>query len=364
VPLLPPCCHMTPNKKIRVLVVDDSSIVRKMIISALSTDPQIDVVGEACDPFDARNKILELDPDVLTLDIEMPRMDGLTFLRIIQKHRPIPVIIISALAQSGSWIALDALEAGAFDVLAKPANSESIGDLGTDLPWRVKGAAMATRRATSAASNRKPRVPAVTGFKYHPEQILLIGGSTGGIEALYQVLPNLPTDLPPICITQHLPAHVSKAIAKRLNDFCGFEVREAADGDELRCGLALIAPGDFHMTLVWKNGRHRARLVQTPRVNYCRPSVDVMFHSAVKSAGMRSVAVLLSGMGSDGARGMKALRQAGACTLVQDEKSCVVYGMPRVAKELDAVDQTLPLEELPNAIITALQTAADKPGTQ
>ncbi len=342
------------TRKIRVLVVDDSAVVRKMITDALSGDPQIEVVGTAVDPYVARDRIVELEPDVLTLDIEMPRMDGLTFLKILQQHRPMPVIIISSLTQAGSAKALEALEYGAVEVLAKPASSYSIGHLGEHLARHVKAAASARltgRRAVLAPPVR--RVAAPCSGDWHRRQLVLLGASTGGVEALTQVLTHLPDGLPGIAIVQHIPPFFSRAFAERLNGQCAIEVREAADGDELLPGLALVAPGDYHMTVNWTGGGYRVALNQRPPVHHCRPAVDVLFRSAASCPGIRAVSVVLTGMGTDGALGMKDLKAIGARTIAQDEKTCVVYGMPRAAVELGIVDQVLPLSHIAPAIVEA-----------
>ena len=349
---------MKPERKIRVLVVDDSAVVRRMIADTLSLDPEIEVVGTACDPYVARDKILELNPDVLTLDIEMPRMDGLTFLRVLQQHRPMPVVVVSSLTQAGSRVVLQAMELGAVDVLAKPTSAWNLGNLREQLALRVKGAAKARLthfKGTDAPSQTAVTVPASTYFQ--PRQLVVMGASTGGTEALKNVLTRLPHGLPGICIVQHIPPVFSKTFAERLNECCAFEVREAVHGDELHASLALIAPGDFHMSLAWKGTSYRVSLEQGPMIHHVRPAVDVLFNSVV-GAGANVLAVLLTGMGCDGAQGMKALKSAGATTLAQNEETCVVYGMPRAAVELDAVDRVLPLDLMPHAILHALQTGA------
>jgi len=350
------------GKKIRVLIVDDSALVRRAISEALSKDPEIEVVGTAPDPYAARDQILALNPDVLTLDIEMPRMDGLTFLGILKQHRPMPVVVISSVTQSGSRAAMAALEAGAVDVLAKPNSSSSIGELGSQLAHRIKGAARAKFGGViSAGSGVAPVTPtpvAVPGG-FNPRQLILIGSSTGGTEALKNILTRLPDGLPGICIVQHIPAVFSKAFAERLNECCAFEVREAAQGDEVRPGLALIAPGDFHMALEWDGRRCVTRLHQGPPLHHTRPAVDVLFNSAVACRGARVLAMLLTGMGCDGAQGMKKLKETGAATLAQDEKSCVVYGMPRAAVELGAVDHVVPLERIPQVMLRVLEEQAN-----
>ncbi len=347
---------MNTGKKIRVLVVDDSAVVRRMIADTLSQDPEIEVVGTAADPYIARDKILELNPDVLTLDIEMPRMDGLTFLRVLQQHRPMPVVVVSSLTQSGSRTILQAMELGAVDVLAKPTSAWNLGNLREQLALRVKGAARARLNVKGSAAAYGP-VAVAGSTSFSPRQLLVMGASTGGTEALKDVLTRLPDGLPGICIVQHIPPVFSKTFADRLNECCAFEVREAVSGDELHVGLALVAPGDFHMALAWNGTAYRVILQQGPMIHHVRPAVDVLFNSAT-CAGAHALAVLLTGMGSDGAQGMKALKAAGATTLAQNEATCIVYGMPRAAVELGAVDRVLPLDLMPHAILHALQTGA------
>jgi len=352
---------MLPHKKIKVLVVDDSAVVRKMICDALAQDPQIAVVGTAPDPYVARDKIKELNPDVLTLDIEMPRMDGITFLKILQQHRPMPVIIISSLTHAGSSAALAALEAGAVDVLAKPSSAYSIGNLGEQLGQRIRAAAMAQlvkRQISTGAPALERTTLATPRTSFHPRQIIAIGASTGGVEALTEVLTHLPDKLPGIAITQHIPPYFSKVFAERLNGLARFDVREAEEGDILAPGLALIAPGDFHMTLSWAGAGYKVSLNQKPAVHHCRPAVDVMFRSLAESSGAKVVAAILTGMGSDGAMGMKALKAVGARTIAQDEATSVVYGMPRAAAELGVVDRVLPLQKIAAALYESVVVMA------
>ena len=345
---------MQLRKTTRVLVVDDSMVVRRAISEALRRDHEIEVVGTASDPYEARDKILELQPDVMTLDVEMPRMDGLTFLRILQKHHPLPVIIVSSVTQQGSRMALDALEAGAVDVLAKPNSAWSIGDLGPQLCRQVKGAAAAMMRRESRPGITASRPSLVGANPFHPRQLILLGASTGGTEALKHILSQLPNGLPGICIVQHIPPVFSKTFAERLNEICAFEVREAVSGDEIRPGLAFIAPGGYHMMILWDSGRYRVVLNQSPPVHYTRPAVDLLFNSAAVCAGSYSVAALLTGMGSDGASGMKKLKDAGATTFAQNEATCVVYGMPRAAVEMGAVDRVLPLDAMADALVRSV----------
>jgi two-component system chemotaxis response regulator CheB len=339
------------SPKIKVLVVDDSMLVRKILTDLLSADPGIEVVGAAPDPYVARDMILELNPDVLTLDIEMPKMDGLTFLKLLMKHHPKPAIVLSSLSTAGSAVALDALASGAVDVMAKPGSSSFTKDLGPELIAKIKGAVGAKHKAVSIA----PAAPmAVSGGSayYDPRQIILLGASTGGTEALKEVLARLPGNLPPICIVQHIPAAFCGAFAKRLDEACPFEVREAREGDVLKRGLALLAPGDFHMVLRRTGDQgYAVSLKQGPKINFCRPSVDVLFESAAPFVGRRAVAGILTGMGEDGAAGLLKLRQAGARTFAQDQKTCVVYGMPRVAVQVGAVESILPLDKIAEHIV-------------
>ena len=345
---------MSATKKIRVLVVDDSAVVRKMITEALSQDPEIEVVGTACDPFVARDQILELSPDVMTLDIEMPRMDGLTFLRILQQHRPMPVIIISSISQAGSRAALDAIEFGAVDVLAKPSSAWNLGELRDDLARRVKAAMSARlKNLRPASAGAAPVIQAGAG-NFTARQLIVMGASTGGTEALKDVLARLPDGLPGILVVQHIPPVFSKTFAERLNEVCAMEVREAAPGDVVTPGLALIAPGDFHMVVGWENNSYRVQLRQDPPIHYTRPAVDMLFHSAARCAGSSALGVILTGMGRDGAQGMQQLKAVGATNLAQNEETCVVYGMPRAAVELGVVDRVLPLDQIPHAMLHAL----------
>jgi two-component system chemotaxis response regulator CheB len=351
---------MSGPKKIRVLVVDDSAVVRRMISEALAQDPEIEVVGTACDPFVARDLILELEPDVLTLDIEMPRMDGLTFLKILQEHRPMPVVIVSSLTQAGSKLALRALELGAVDVVAKQSSAWNIGSLRDQLAHRVKGAARARLSLLKSSSVVSSAAESSAGIQFSPRQLIVIGASTGGTEAVKNVLTRLPAELPGICIVQHIPPVFSKTFAERLNECCALNVREAAHGDEVRPGTALIAPGDFHMVVEWDVTVYRVRLRQDPPIHFTRPAVDMLFNSAAHCAGRHAVGVLLTGMGRDGAQGMQQLKAAGAVNLAQNEATCVVYGMPRAAVELGVVDRVLPLDLMPHAILHALRERALK----
>lgn len=343
------------SAKIRVLIVDDSALVRRALTENLSRCPEIEVVGTAVDPYVARDKILLLNPDVLTLDIEMPRMDGLTFLRRLMQHRPMPVVILSSLTGAGSAKALEALQAGAVEVLQKPTGAQSAMEDHTRLVEVIKAAARARVRVPAAEPPpRRPptaapppifRVPAPGARGYEPRKIILMGASTGGTEALRTILTRLSPDLPGICIVQHIPAYFSRAFAQRLNELCDLEVREARNGDIVLPGLALIAPGGFHIVLDWRGHGYGVRLNEGPQIHYQRPAVDVLFGSAAKAgAAPHALAILLTGMGTDGAASMLELHNAGARTVAQDEASSVVFGMPREAIRLGAAQTILPLD--------------------
>ncbi|MGA2136644.1 MAG: chemotaxis response regulator protein-glutamate methylesterase [Bryobacteraceae bacterium] len=343
---------MPADANIRVLIVDDSAIVRRVLTEALAGQPGLEVVGTAPDPYIARDKILALHPDVLTLDIEMPRMDGLTFLKKLMHFRPMPVIIISSLAQASCQSAMQALSLGAVEVLAKPGGPYSVGELRLDLAAKIRAAAASQIRRPAA-----PLAPALPGrhapVQWSPSGVIAIGASTGGTEAIAQILPQLPANIPGIVITQHIPAGFSRAFANRLNQICPFEVKEAEDGDQLAPGRALVAPGDLHMLLRRNGGGYAVSVKTGPRVCYQRPSVDVMFSSVAESAGARAVGVLLTGMGSDGAQGLLQMHQSGARTIAQDEASSVVFGMPREAIRLGAARSVVPLAGIPHAILAA-----------
>ncbi len=331
------------SRKIRVLIVDDSAIVRKILSEALSAEDDIEVVGTAADPCIARDKILSLNPDVVTLDIEMPRMDGLSFLKRLMRYRPTPVIMISSLAQSSCAIVLEALSHGAVEVLAKPGGPYSVGELRLVLANKVRAAAKSKVVApwTESIAAKPTRA-----LRKSSSSLIAIGASTGGTEAIRVVLEEMPEDSPPILIVQHIPAVFSKAFSMRLDQLCKVHVKEAVDGDEVLPGIALIAPGDFHMLLRRRGTALYVELRNGPRICYQRPSVDVLFQSVAEVSEAGTLGVILTGMGSDGAQGLLQMKRAGARTIAQDEASCVVYGMPREAVVLGAVDQVLPLEKI------------------
>ncbi len=346
--------------KIRVLIVDDSAIVRKLLTEALSAEDDMEVVGTAPDPFVARDKILALKPDVLTLDIEMPRMDGLTFLKKLMHYQPMPVIVISSLGVAGCQASLEALRCGAVEVLAKPGGPYSVGELRIDLAARIRAAAVARIRgpATQSAFASAPPPLSLTQAATAPggnSVIIAIGASTGGTEAIEAVLTRLPGNCPAIVIAQHIPAVFSRAFANRLNDICSMEVREARQGDTLTPGCALVAPGNFHMLLRKSHaGLFYVTVQDGPRVCYQRPSVDVLFNSVAEAAGSGAVGVLLTGMGSDGARGLLKMKQAGARTIAQDEASSVVFGMPKEGIRMGAAGQVVSLNQISQAILGQL----------
>jgi len=348
------------DRKTRVLIVDDSAIVRKLLAEALAAESDLEVVGTAPDPFVARDKILTLHPDVLTLDVEMPRMDGLTFLKKLMRFHPMPVVVISSLGQTSSRIAIEALQCGAVEVLAKPGGPYSVGELKHDLPHKIRAAAQARLGKPAAEAPgvapalALPRV-AVRCPAANPRTVIAIGASTGGTEAIREVLVEMPEWSPGIVIVQHIPAVFSTAFANRLNDLCRVRVKEAQDGDRVLPGHVLVAPGNFHMTLVKRGGEYRVAVQDGERVCYQRPSVDVLFQSVAEVAGSDAIGAILTGMGSDGAHGLLGMKRAGARTVAQDEASCVVFGMPREAILLGAVDRVMPLRRIAGELM-ALST--------
>lgn len=342
---------------VKVLIVDDSSIVRRMLSDELSKQPGIQVVGTAPDPFVARDKILTLHPDVITLDIEMPRMDGISFLRRLMKHHPIPVIIVSSLTPKGCETALACIEAGAVDVLCKPGASYSIGDLANELGEIIRGASGARLRtptsvATSTAVTAKPTAPiASRAMIQTTNKVVAIGSSTGGTEALRSVLTQLPKQCPGIIMTQHMPEGFTASFAERLDSLCEIEVREAKDGDYVSPGVALLAPGNKHMRLSRDGARYIVKVCDGPRVCRHRPSVEVLFESTAQYAGANALGMILTGMGDDGATALGSMRKAGAVTIAQDEASCVVFGMPKEAIARGSAMMVSPLTDMAKHIM-------------
>ena len=347
--------------KIRVLTVDDSALMRQVLAELLSRDPGIEVIGSAPDPFIAREKIKALNPDVITLDVEMPKMDGLTFLEKLMAGHPMPVVMVSSLTEAGCQTTLRALELGAVDFITKPKIDlrEGMEEVAQDLIAKIKAAAMAKvgKRKSGANGDAAASLAArllplgSSAMLKTTDTIIAIGASTGGTEALRAVLEVLPPNTPPIIVTQHMPERFTKTFADRLNQLCRISVKEAEDGDSVLPGHALIAPGSYHMTLVRSGARYIVKLNQDPPVNRHRPSVDVMFDSVARYAGANTIGVILTGMGGDGAKGMLAMKQAGAFNIAQDEASCVVFGMPKEAIKLGAADKILPLQDIPAAIL-------------
>jgi two-component system chemotaxis response regulator CheB len=341
-----------PGKKIRVLIVDDSAIVRRILSDALSAAADIEVVGTAPDAIIAGEKVRTLSPDVLTLDLEMPRMDGLTFLKTLMQSHPLPAIVISSLAQRSCRAAIQAMEYGAVEVLSKPSGPYSVGDLSNTLADKVRAAACARIVRRGAHSIRPPAPARPSGPPPPVGVVLAIGASTGGTEAIATIITRLPSNAPPVVVAQHIPPQFSRAFAERLNGLSAVEVKEAEDNDTLQPGRVLVAPGDFHMVLRKTGGRYYVSVKTGPKVCYQRPSVDVLFFSAAEVCGGNCVAALLTGMGSDGAQGLLRLHRAGAHTIAQDEASCVVFGMPREAIALGAAAQVLPLPMIAQAMLT------------
>jgi len=332
---------------VKVLVVDDSATMRSLISAVLRRDPDIEVVGHAGDPFEAREAIKRLNPDVITLDVEMPNMNGLSFLEKIMRLRPMPVVMVSTLTHAGAEISLAALELGAVDCVGKPSAGVPADVAFADLAARVKAAGRARVRPGG------DRLPAhAAGGDFRPDgRIVAIGASTGGVEALLTVLSAFPANCPPTVIAQHMPGTFTKSFAERLNRTCAASVGEAYEGAPLEAGRIWLAPGgEYHLQVAGAT-HPRCRLVAEPPVNGHRPSVDVLFESVARTAGKAALGAILTGMGRDGARGLLAMREAGAATIGQNESTCVVYGMPKVAHEIGAVERQLPLERIGAEII-------------
>jgi len=361
------------ERAIRVLVVDDSAIVRRVLSERLNAEPDIEVVGTAPDPFVARDKLLALKPDVLTLDVEMPRMDGLSFLRRVMHFHPLPVIVISSIATPGCAPALEALRLGAVEVIAKPGGPYSVEDLGVHLVRAVRAAAASRVKARRQLEDagappepHPPHPPLVTNYQTDKQALVVIGASTGGVEAIREILTRLPPNMPPILIVQHIPPLFSRSLAEHLNRLCSLEVAEAVQAEPLISGRVLIAPGNRHMQLGTVQGKRCVLLNEAPPVNHHRPCIDTLFHSVARMGAKHCVAALLTGMGSDGAEGLLELRKAGAATIAQDESTSTVYGMPAEAVRLGAARVSLPLDEIACSIVrslTALAAATSKTHT-
>ena len=350
--------------KVRVLVVDDSASVRQTMVDVLSADPGIEVIGVAPDPFVAARRIAEDVPDVITLDVEMPRMDGITFLRKIMAQRPIPVVMCSSLTEAGSETLMQALEAGAVDVILKPriAAADHLAEVGDRIRDVVKAAARARVGGRKPAARRLDPGTKLTADAVLPppsgaamarttEMVVCLGASTGGTEALREVLQALPANAPGVVVVQHMPAGFTAAFAKRLNSLCEVEVKEAQHGDPVLRGHVLIAPGDKHMLLERQGARYQVAIKDGPPVSRHRPSVDVLFRSAARAAGRNAMGVIMTGMGDDGARGLLEMKDAGAHTVAQDEATSVVFGMPREAIAKGAAQKVVPLDAIARDIM-------------
>lgn len=354
------------NKKIRVLIVDDSASIRQTLTRILSEDPEIEVIGAATDPFMAAKKIREEIPDVITLDVEMPQMDGITFLRKLMSQHPIPVVMCSSLTEEGSATLMQALEAGAVDIILKPkiGAADQLAESAERVRDAVKGAARARinkmrrfrpdsaveAKLTADAVLPPPRLGAMAKTT---EMVVCVGASTGGTEALREVLETLPANAPGIVVVQHMPEKFTAAFAQRLNGICQMEIKEAQDGDPVLRGHVLIAPGDKHMLLERRGARYHVSVRTGPLVSRHRPSVDVLFRSAARAAGANAMGVIMTGMGDDGARGMEEMHQSGAFTIAQDEASSVVFGMPKEAIARGGVDRVVSLSQIASEILAA-----------
>lgn len=349
--------------KITVLVVDDSALVRKLLSEVLNSDPDIEVIGTAIDPYQAREKIKQLKPDVLTLDIEMPRMDGVTFLKNLMRLHPMPVVMVSTLTEHGAQVTLDALELGAVDVVAKPKIdlSNTLGDYAAEIIEKVKTAAAVNINAllrekpvlkevpeklTADAILSKQPTTAIPSHLKTTDKIIAIGSSTGGTEAIKEILKSLPANCPGIVITQHIPASFSGPFAERLNNSTVLTVCEAKDGQQILPGHVYVAPGGRHLMVERSGARFYCKLNDGPAVSRHKPSVDVLFRTVAQNVGANAIGVMLTGMGDDGAQGMLEMKEAGAFNFVQDEKSCVVWGMPMQAIKIGATDLQIPLDKI------------------
>ncbi len=346
-------------RKVRVLVVDDSAVVRSVFKQQLSRKEDIEVVGTAPDPYVARDRIVDLKPDVITLDVEMPRMDGITFLRKLMKYYPLPVIIVSSLTKAGGDLAMEAMDVGAVDVICKPGEAYSVGDMSVQLAEKIRAAARVdmnrlTQRSAAETSSPVRVYEKKLALTKTTNKIIAIGASTGGTEAIKNVLVDFPSTIPGIVIVQHMPPNFTTSFAKRLDGLCKIRVKEAEDGDSITPGWALLAPGNYHMVMRRSGASYYVNIKSGPLVCHQRPAVDVLFNSVAAFGGANAIGVILTGMGKDGARGMAKMKEAGAKTIAQDEDTCVVFGMPKEAIALGVVDKVEPLHNINNTIIKML----------
>jgi two-component system chemotaxis response regulator CheB len=348
----PPTANL--DRKIRVLIVDDSAVVRQVLTRELARDPQVIVVGAAPDPYVARDMVVALRPDVLTLDVEMPRMDGITFLGKLMAHHPMPVIVVSSLTAAGTRTAVDALAAGAVDVVAKPGSAYSVESLSPLLLQKIRQAARArvSARAAAAPDHLLPAdIHIHSAMTQTTEQVIAIGASTGGVQALTTVLTDFPPDAPGTVIVQHMPPRFTRSFAERLDGMCRVRVCEARDGDAVLPGRVMIAPGGLHTVLRRSGARYYVQVKDGPEAFHQRPSVEVLFNSVAQVAGANAVGAILTGMGADGAAGLLKMRAAGARTVAQDEASCVVFGMPMEAIKCGAAQHVVPLAAISQTLI-------------
>ncbi|AEJ60397.1 response regulator receiver modulated CheB methylesterase [Spirochaeta thermophila DSM 6578] len=350
------------SEKIRVLVVDDSAIVREVLSRLIGGAPDMELAGTAPDPFIARDKILRTNPDVLTLDIEMPRMDGLSFLERLMHYRPLPVVVVSSVTTKDSTAVVRALELGAFDVVNKPGDSTSVGEVGEQILEKIRAAyryrdqfigkwcLLKEKGARSGPPSHHLSVVETT------EKLVVVGASTGGTVALEEVLSRLPRGMPPVVVVQHMPPVFTAQFARRLDELCTLRVKEAEDGERLEKGTVYIAPGGYHLVLERRGEFLYVRLTRDEKVNFQRPSVDVLFESAAEVAGKNTLGVLLTGMGKDGAEGLLRIKESGGHTIAQDEASSIVWGMPRVAVEMGAAKEVLPLDRIAERMVTLVSS--------
>ena len=346
---------ITLKTNIKVLIVDDSAIIRKILSQQLNQHRGIEVIATAPDPYIARDKIVALEPDVLTLDVEMPRMDGITFLRKLLKHHPMPVIILSSLTPKGGKMALEALAAGAVEVISKPGPAYSVGEACKELVEKIKSASRARINKKTITQQQSHMPPKRLSMAETTNKIFAIGASTGGVQALTRLLPALPANAPGTLVVQHMPAQFTTSFAERLNNDCVVNVTEARDGDHVIPGRVLIAPGGLHMLLQRSGANYYVTVKDGPPVCRQKPSVELLFNSAAKYAGANAVGVILTGMGNDGAAGLLNMRHSGAHTIAQDEASSVVFGMPKEAIEQEAAEKVVPLSDIAKTMINLVQ---------
>jgi two-component system chemotaxis response regulator CheB len=343
------------NKRIKVLIIDDSALVRDILSKGLTQDPMLDVVGAAPDVYVARDMIVDKKPDVLTLDIEMPRMDGIEFLQRLMPQYPIPVVVVSSLTQRGKQITIQALEAGAVDFVPKPMSdvARGLAEMMVELRTKIKIASTANVahwKGKRVEHIKKADYPGSKSLAESTDKVIAIGASTGGTEAIRKVLEPLPPTMPGIVVVQHMPAGFTKTFSERLNEVCMLQVKEAESGDRIVSGRVLIAPGDYHLKVIRSGGYYQVVCQTGEKVNGHRPSVDVMMFSVAEHVGANAYGIILTGMGNDGALGLKAMKDAGARTIGQDPSTCVVYGMPKVAKDIGAVEYQMTLDKISEGI--------------